>query len=209
MSNTTSIDRLFSAPRLWLGESIEEFERLHAELEQEIKPQGFIEKLYVNNMALLVWDILRQRRMKTDFILTARPAALLTILKQILFRLNSPLDEGIRARSLVRAWFEDGAEKKEVQELLQKFQLDESAIDAEAYRSVFSEVQEINKTLAVAEALFSKTIRFISDYRKSFALQVQSSTEQILSRDDVPRLELASDDGGPDRLDGAARRSAG
>jgi hypothetical protein len=194
MSNTTSIDRLFSAPRLWLGESAEEFERLHAELEQEIKPQGFIENLYVNDMAELVWEILRLRRVKTDIILTARPAALLAILKQILFRLNFPLDEGLRARSLARAWFEDSADKKDVQELLQKFQLDESAIDAEAYRSVFSEVQEINKTLAATEARFSKTIRCISDYRKSFALQLQSSAEQILSRADVPRLELASEE---------------
>jgi hypothetical protein len=62
------------------------------------------------------------------------------------------------------------------------------------YRSVFSEVQEINKTLAATEARFSKTIRCISDYRKSFALQLQSSAEQILSRADVPRLELASEE---------------
>jgi hypothetical protein len=110
-------------------------------------------------MAELVRDILRQRRFKTNIILTARPAPLLTILKQILVRLNSPLDEGLRAKSLTRAWFENSDDKKEVQELLQKYQLDESALDAEAYRSVFSEIQEMNKTLAATEARFSKTIR--------------------------------------------------
>jgi hypothetical protein len=184
----------FSAPRLLLGESIEEFERLRAGLEQEIKSQGVIEKLYVNDMAELVWDILRQRRFKTNIILTARPAALLTILKQILVRLNSPLDEGLRARSLTRAWFENSDDKKEVRELLLKYQLDESAIDAEAYRSVFSEIQVMDKMLAASEARFTKAIRCISDHRKSLALQLQSSAEQILSRDDVPRLKLAPDE---------------
>jgi hypothetical protein len=83
--------------------------------------------------------------------------------------------------------------KMKVQELLQKFDLDEGMIDAEAYRSVSSELQELDKSLIAAQARFAKTLREISEYRKvreSFALAVTASADEILKSEDCPLLEL-------------------
>ena len=85
--------------------------------------------------------------------------------------------------------FENSADKIEVQKLLEQFGLDEGAIDAEAYRIVFAELQELNRMLASAEARFSKTLRSIADYRKSFAQRAESSVGRILAKNDVPGLE--------------------
>jgi hypothetical protein len=187
---TKEIDNLFSPPRLLLGESAEQFASLRAELMRDIKPKGIVEKIYVYDLAALVWDIVRFRRLQTDIILNARPAALLTILRQLLAKINFPHDiDGVKAKTLTRAWFENSADKIEVQKLLEQFGLDEGAIDAEAYRIVFAELQELNRMLASAEARFSKTLRSIADYRKSFAQQAESSAVRILAENDVPGLE--------------------
>jgi hypothetical protein len=85
---TEEIDNLFSPPRLLLGESAEQFTSLRAELMRDIKPKGIVEKIYVYDLAALVWDIVRFRRLQTDIIRNARPAALLTILRQLLARIN-------------------------------------------------------------------------------------------------------------------------
>jgi hypothetical protein len=85
---TEEIDNLFSPPRLLLGESAEQFASLRAELMRDIKPKGIVEKIYVYDLAVLVWDIVRFRRLQTDIILNARPAALLTVLRQLLAKIN-------------------------------------------------------------------------------------------------------------------------
>jgi hypothetical protein len=186
---TEEIDKWFSPPRLLFGESAEEFANLRAELMREIEPKGVIERIFVNDLALLVFDIVRFRRFHTDIILKARPAALSTILLQLLAKINFLHDDSIKAKKLTQAWFENSADKVEVQKLLAQFGLDESAIDAEAYRAVFAELQELNKMLALAETRFSKTLRSIADYRKSFAVRAESSAARILANNDGPGPE--------------------
>jgi hypothetical protein len=187
------IFNLFSSPRMLWGESAEQFADLLAELTLEIKPRGIIERIYVNDLREIVWDISRFRRFKTDIILNARPAALHTIIRQLLNKENIAPDD-LKVKKLVLGWFESSADKTEVEELLQKFQLDEGAIDAEAYRSVFPQLQELDKMLALAEARFSKTLHSMFGYRKSFALVAETSTTRILARNDVPRSDPANDE---------------
>jgi hypothetical protein len=195
MPDLENFDILNSTPPLLYGESAEQFERLRAELEQEIKPKGIIEKIYLNDVSALVWEILRLRRLKTNIIRNARLAAL----EIILVRIDPVLALGIgvsltsEAKKLAAAWFENSDDKQFVQELLRKAQLDESAIDAEAFRRVFSDVQQLDNMLNSMEKRFSKTLRRIAEYRKSLALQIQSKADQILVRNDVPRLEPAND----------------
>jgi hypothetical protein len=187
------IDNLFSPPRMLLGESAERFATLRAELTLEIKPKGIIEEIYVNDLAEIVWDISRFRRFKTDIILSARAAAVHTIIKQFYNKENNMPDE-LKVKKLMLAWFENTADKTKVEELLRKFQLDEGAIDAEAYRSVFPQLQDVEKMLALAEDRFSKTVHRIAGYRKSFAQVAEMGATRILAKNDVPRAEPANDE---------------
>jgi hypothetical protein len=58
-----------------MTESADDFASLRAELEEEIKPRGIIERLYVDDFAIIVWEIQRLRRCKTAIINGAfRPA---------------------------------------------------------------------------------------------------------------------------------------
>ena len=80
---------LFSKPPLLITESEEEFASLSAALEQEIKPRCVVERIYVADIADLVWEILRLRRCKAAIINTAFEDALSDLLNRLMGYLNS------------------------------------------------------------------------------------------------------------------------
>ena len=86
LSTEKDINFLNAKPPLLITESASEFASLRAALEQEIKPNGVIEQIYLEDMANIIWDILRLRRCKTGIINNAMCAALEGILEQLLSR---------------------------------------------------------------------------------------------------------------------------
>src|SRR6476619_4047365 len=85
---------LFSKPQLLITESAEEFAALNAALMEEIKPRGTIERLYVADVAALVWEILRLRRCKVAIVNTAFKNAL----SEIVYRLADEPEIGTPER---------------------------------------------------------------------------------------------------------------
>jgi hypothetical protein len=53
---------------LLITESADDFDALRNAFEQEIKPRGIIEQMYVNDISSIVWEILRLRRCKAIII---------------------------------------------------------------------------------------------------------------------------------------------
>src|ERR1035437_9945981 len=74
---------LFAKPPLLITESAEDFASLSAALAQEIKPRGIVERMYVAEIAALVWEILRFRRCKAAIINTEFEDALLSLLNRL------------------------------------------------------------------------------------------------------------------------------
>jgi hypothetical protein len=77
------------------------------------------------------------------------------------------------------------------------FRLDEFAIEAEAIRSVFSELEVLDRMLTLQEPRRNKALRSIADYRDGFAKQVREVSNGVIEADSVIQLENQ-----------AARRSA-
>ena len=86
---------LFPSPVL-ITECKEEYDKLHAALTQELAPRGIVEKLSVDEIANLVWEILRLRRCKTAILDMAskdavrREVARITLLPEFTV-LNGPV----------------------------------------------------------------------------------------------------------------------
>src|SRR4051812_37738870 len=59
---------LFSKPQLLITESAEEFAALNADLMKDIKPRNTIERIYVDDIGALVWEIIRLRRCKVAIV---------------------------------------------------------------------------------------------------------------------------------------------
>ena len=174
---------------LLMSESEDEFEALGLDLVEEIKPRGIIEHMCVADIAEIVWESRRLHRCKAVMINMNYGAALKSLLRDVL-----ELDavDYRNAKVLAQTWFTDKKAKKEVAEILRRFHLDESAIEAQAIKSLASELEILDKRLMSLEARRNRAIRNIAEYRESFARKVREGSGRIIEGDSVIRLENPS-----------------
>jgi hypothetical protein len=178
---------------LLITESPDEFDALRDAFEREIKPRGIIEQMYVHDICSIVWEILRLRRCKVVIINSALRSALQSLLKQLLRQPGQyEYEVEDEAQTLAQSWFTDQESKKEVSELLSRFELDESAIEAEAIRKSSSELELLERMLTSLESRRDKALGCVAEYRASLAHQLRESADRILDGKDVLRLEHPS-----------------
>ena len=180
---------LFSKPQLLITESGEEFAALNAALLEEIRPRGIIERLYVADIAALVWEILRLRRCKVAIVNTAFKEALSKIVYRLADEPEPVTPESEWYETTLDDWFSKPKARKAVQKLLAEFGLDEAAIEAEAIRSVFSELEVLDRMLTLLESRRNKALRSIADYRDGFAKQVREVSNRVIEADPMIQLE--------------------
>lgn len=182
---------------LLITESADEFDALRDAFEQEIKPRGIIEQMYVLDICAIVWEILRLRRCKVIIINSAFRSALENLLKQLLRQPGQyELHVDGEAQALAQSWFTDQEAKKQISEILSRFDLDESAIEAEAIRRSSSDLELLDKMLTSLESRRNKALGCVADYRAILGQHLRESADRIVDGKGVLRLE-----------DGASNRS--
>jgi hypothetical protein len=191
MTGSTGSNKLALLPNtpLLISESEDEFEALRSNLIEEINPRGIIEHMCVADIAEIVWESRRLHRCKAVMINMHYSAALKSLLRNVLVGDVVDYDH---AEVLAQTWFADKKAKKEVAEILRRFHLDESAIEAQAIKSVASELEILDKRLMSLETRRNRAIRNIAEYRESFARKVRESSGRIIEADSVVRLENLS-----------------
>ena len=191
MTGSTGSNKLALLPNtpLLISESEDEFEALRSNLIEEINPRGIIEHMCVADIAEIVWESRRLHRCKAVMINMHYSAALKSLLRNVLVGDVVDYDH---AEVLAQTWFTDKKAKKEVAEILRRFHLDESAIEAQAIKSVASELEILDKRLMSLETRRNRAIRNIAEYRESFARKVRESSDRIIEADSVVRLENPS-----------------
>jgi hypothetical protein len=177
---------------LLITESTDEFDALRDAFEREIKPRGIIEQMYVHDISAIVWEILRLRRCKVIIINSAFRSALQNLLKQLL-RLPGQYEYQVEgeAEALAHSWFTDQEAKKQVSEILSRFDLDESAIEAEAIRRSSSDLELLDRMLTSLESRRDKALGCVAQYRASLAHQLRENSDRIIDCKGVRRLEDA------------------
>jgi molecular chaperone GrpE (heat shock protein) len=173
-----------------ITESNKDFASLRKALNKEIRPNSVIERELVEDYVALTWDIRRCRRVRSEIINSALREALENILKQLLPSDNyeNYLEHQRAAEDLARRWLEDREAKTEVIKLLRKFQLDETAIEAEAFRLRGEDLECLDRMLALEMARRDKVIFVLAEYRHTLAEFLQQGSDQILEEDETPRL---------------------
>jgi hypothetical protein len=188
-------DKLTLLPKspLLITESADEFDALRDAFEQEIKPRGIIEQMYVHDISSIVWEILRLQRCKVVIINAAFRRALENLLEQLLRQANEDeFDVEDEAQALAQAWFTDQEAKKQVSELLSRVKLDESAIEAEAIRRSSSDLELLDRMLISLESRRNKALGCVAEYRASLGHQLRESADRIIDGKGVLRLEDAA-----------------
>ena len=175
---------------LLITESADEFDALRDAFEQDIKPRGIIEQMYVHDISSIVWEILRLRRCKVVIINSAFHRTLSNLLEQFLGQANEDeFDVDDEAEALAHAWFTDQEAKKQVSEILARFDLDDSAIEAEAIRRSSADLELLDTMLASLETRRNKALGCVAEYRASLAQQLRESADRIIDDKGVLRLE--------------------
>jgi hypothetical protein len=179
--------RLFSKPPLLITESAEDFASLNAAFAQAIKPRDIVERMYVDDIAALSWEILRFRRCKVAIINAAFKGALEDLLGRLI---GTP--DWVSLRALIENWFSEPEAKKEVSQLLAEYHLDESAVEAEAIRSRSAELELLDRMLTSLEARRNRALRCVADYQDRFAKQLREVSDRVIEGKTVVQLENRS-----------------
>jgi hypothetical protein len=168
-----------TAPLL-ITESKDDAKHIRDALADEIKPRGIVEQMYVEEIAYLVWEVLRLRRARTGIINAAFRAALERVLQQCLCQSAYARYMGSKASELALGWFTDPSAKKEVAELLRSFELDETAIESEAIRKSADDLERIDRLMTSAEARRDKALVCIAQYRGNFGALLRDSSNRLV-----------------------------
>jgi hypothetical protein len=167
--------QLIPDPPMLVSESVEDFVSLKSALESEIRPKDVIEKILVGDLAGIVWEMLRVRRCKAVIIDIRRRSALSSLLS---YRLQVMGNK--KADLLADRFFTDPAAKKEVLQILNRYQLQESAIEAEALRDCLKDLECLDKMEALLEMRRNRTLRTLRESRDTLAQRAKESSERIL-----------------------------
>jgi hypothetical protein len=183
---------LLPTPPLLITESEDEFDRIRHALNQEIKPRGILEQMYVEDIAYLSWDVLRLRRSKAAIVNLAFRAALKELITQVLLEPGQYKHQlGDQPDELARDWFSDPNIKKQIADLIQKFNLDESAVEAEAIRRSADDLERMDRLMASAETRRDKALVCVAQYRGDFGTLLRDSSNRLITRE-APGLEHVS-----------------
>jgi hypothetical protein len=128
----------------------------------------------VSNITAAIWEMVRYRWFKPSIISVMRRTALSSLLA---YRLQ--IMESDDAERLSERFFSDDSARKEVLQILQKFDLDERAIEAEAMRLVLDELEKADKMLVTAERRHVGDWRLIGEYRDALAARCKQASELV------------------------------
>jgi hypothetical protein len=180
LSKSRRVHSFLQATPLLPTEVVEQFESIRDALRREINPRGIVDQIYVIDVAYLTWEILRLRRCKAGIINSALRPALEELLKRLFEVPIGSKTSTDDARELSYGWFSDPVVKQEVLEILTRFQLDESAIEAEAIRLRSADLDLLDRLQASLESRRNKALRFISDFGADWARRLRERSDQII-----------------------------
>jgi hypothetical protein len=159
----------FGPAALVRGEAASSYDTLLARVSGTVKPADILEEIWVRDVVDLVWDALRQRRLKAA-LLTA--SAYEGVNKVLL-----PID-GVDAHGLSRRWAAgDVPALRRVDALLAAAGLTMDAVMAQALRVRLDEIERIDRQIMTAEARRNVALRELDRHRAAFAERLRRAAQ--------------------------------
>jgi hypothetical protein len=155
---------------LLITESDEEFNRIREALYEEIKPLGIIECMYVDEIADLVWQILRLKRCKAGVINLAFHKSSANILGRLM---NAGPD-------VARDWISDPKIAEQVEERLATYKLDGSVIIADAIKEKSFDLEPIDALLVSLETRRDRALVRIAQYRGELGAVLRRASDHLI-----------------------------
>ena len=163
-------------------ESAKEFEARRSDFRQALNPQNVIEEMYVDDIARQLWEMERLNRIKTAILNLNLRKALYEVLVEDL----GEWEEGADTAEYLDQWFTDDEVKQEVSDILAKYNLDVSAIEAAAFRRSTPEWTTIDQLLTAAESARDRALDQLIFCRE---VRGQKRQNKVIDAAPVPRIE--------------------
>jgi hypothetical protein len=170
-------------PNVLITESPEEFSAICEELRKEIKPKTFIERMYVDDMAAMIWEIKRMRRLKSNLIRNTMQSAVQSLLDKKLDTIL-PVKTKNLAQRVIAGWFGNEKGQASAQDILTSYQLEQNEIEAEAWRLASPALDSLERLLTLLESRRDKTLRMVTEYRVSLARQLKDASQRMIEADE-------------------------
>ena len=164
-------------------ESVEEYERDRSRIENAIEPCDAIEQIYFEDF---VHDRLQMQRLQRW-----SSATLKTELVEAVYAILRDLNEleTLDVEFVVGHWSTDPGARATVSDILAKHGLDDSAIEAEAFRRCSRDLSVIDQLLTSHASRRDKSLQFIAVLREMKARQRQLAAKSAVGNGGVPRIE--------------------
>jgi hypothetical protein len=176
---------LLGPPPLIDGEDATNYDAILERISADVAPADFLEEIWVRNVADLVWDSIRLRRLKSQLLQAAAHEGLKRLLASII--------DWMRADVLARKWaLGDEEAMGEVKRLLGRAGLTFDAVMAQTLAARVNEVERIDRMIIVAEARRDAVLREIRSRRLAFGQALRRAGEAI----DAEFEEVAPTPGG-------------
>jgi hypothetical protein len=170
-------------------ESAEQFESERLAFENAIEPRDKIEQMLVEDIAHHNWKISQRRRLAIAIFKAALTDALFDLLT---YQLGACDHDD--AQTLVRRWAEgEATAKAEVVEILGRYGLDETVIEAEAYQRCHAKLAVVEQSEASHASRRDKVLPNLAFYREMVARQSRERKNPSLEDDRLARIEHITD----------------
>ncbi|MDE5463351.1 hypothetical protein [Bradyrhizobium sp. CSS354] len=186
--DSKQFDLLISASSLLITESKEAFATLQRELAREIQPKNIVERIFLDDVAACIWEMMRLRRCRDHVINLAFRQAISEVLDRVLGPPESPAECEART-ALERDWFSKPEARRELAKQLAEFQLDEGVIEAAAISSQVDQLECLDRMISAQQVRLHRALGAISNYRAAFALQVRTALERAADQPSLGQLE--------------------
>ncbi|AWN52720.1 HNH endonuclease [Methylobacterium sp. 17Sr1-1] len=155
------------------GEEAAQYEKLHADIASAVGPTDIIEEFWVRDVADLVWETLRLRRL--------RGALLQVAMRNGLERVLPLLVEASFAERLAEDWFRgENQANAAVDTLLADAALSFDTVKAEALAARLDDFERFDRLIANAEARRNAILREVDRHREALAVRLARIGETII-----------------------------
>jgi hypothetical protein len=164
-------DALPASQAILVGEDAAQYHRLLDDIMRSVRPVDIVEQFWVRDVADLLWEALRLRRLKGNLLHIA--------MRDGLQRVLAPLLQA-SADAVIRRWYEgDEKVQDEIEAILRQAGLSFDSVLSEALSSRLDAIERIDRMVASAEARRNAVLREISRHRDALAVRLTEVSDTM------------------------------
>ncbi len=182
------LQRILGPPPLYEGEDKEAYDHLQARLRSAVIPQDVIEEIWVRDLADLVWETLRLRRLKARLMDAASVSELERLRRAAVPQFLS------RQSRLANLGGDKAAAESKVDDLLGKASTDRGILEALTLSARLNDFERIDQLIMQSEGRRTTVLKEIDRHRDVLARRLREAVADI---EDAEFEEVTAPDGGP------------